>query len=96
MEYVATVWDPYQQYNSVILENVQHRVARFMKNRYGRHSNVSEMLDEFVRPPLSQMTHEASSTKLPTVWHKCNIPLMMPCGILYPNPTIPLPMIFFI
>ena len=29
MEYGATVWDPYQKYNSDKVERVQHRAARF-------------------------------------------------------------------
>ena len=36
MEYGATVWDPYQKYNSDKVERVQHRAARFVKSRYSR------------------------------------------------------------
>ena len=45
MEYGATVWDPYQKYNSDKVERVQRRAARFVKSRYSRYSNVSDMLD---------------------------------------------------
>ena len=31
MEYGATVWDPYQKYNSDKVERVQHRAAKFVK-----------------------------------------------------------------
>ena len=34
MEYGATVWDPYQKYNSDKIERVQRRAARFVKSRY--------------------------------------------------------------
>ena len=34
MEYGATVWDPYQKYNSDKVERVQRRAARFVKSRY--------------------------------------------------------------
>ena len=36
MEYGATVWDPYQKYNSDKVERVQCRAARFVKSRYSR------------------------------------------------------------
>ena len=45
MEYGATVWDPYQKYNSDEVERVQRRAARFVKSRYSRYSSVSDMLD---------------------------------------------------
>ena len=45
MEYGATVWDPYQKYNSDKIERVQGRAARFVKSRYSRYSSVSDMLD---------------------------------------------------
>ena len=58
MEYGTTVWYSYQPYNSVKIEKVQRRTARLVRSRYGRHSSVSEMLDELGWPPLSQRRHE--------------------------------------
>ena len=49
MEYSATVWDPYQKYNSDKVERVQRRDARFAKSRYTRYSSVSDMLHELGR-----------------------------------------------
>ena len=46
MEYGATVWDPYQKYNSDKAERVQRKAARFVKIRYTRYSSVSDMLAE--------------------------------------------------
>ena len=43
MEYGATVWVPYQKYNSDKIERVQRRAARFVKSRYSRYSSVSDM-----------------------------------------------------
>ena len=54
MEYVATVWDPYQIYNSDKIERVQRPAARFVKSRYSRYSSVSDMLDVLGWTPLSQ------------------------------------------
>ena len=34
MEYGATVWDPYQKYNSDNVERVQRLAASFVKSRY--------------------------------------------------------------
>ena len=59
MEYGATVWDPYQKYNSEKVERVQRRAARVVKRRYSRYSSVSDMLDVLGCPPLSQRRQEA-------------------------------------
>ena len=59
MEYGATVWDPYQKYNSGKLERVQRRAARLVKSRYSRYSSVSDMFDVLGWPPLSQRRQEA-------------------------------------
>ena len=49
-----------QQCNSDKNEKVQRRPAKFVKSMYGRHSSVSEMLDELGWPSLSQRRHETS------------------------------------
>ena len=59
MEYGATVWDPYQKYNSAKIERVQRRAARFIKSRCLRYSSVSDMLDVLGWTPLSQRRQEA-------------------------------------
>ena len=59
MEYGATVWDPYQKYNSNIVERVQRHAARFVKSRYSRYSSVSDMLDVLGWTPLFQSRQEA-------------------------------------
>ena len=59
MEYGATVWDPYQKYNSDKIERVQRRAARFIKSRYSRYSSVSDMLGELGWTSLSQRRQEA-------------------------------------
>ena len=48
-----------KKYNSVKVERVQHRAARFVKSRYSRYSSVSDMLDVLGWPPLSQRRQEA-------------------------------------
>ena len=75
MEYGATVWDPYQKYNSDKIERVPRRAARFVKSRYSRYSSVSDMLD--VLGWTSSFSKETGGStysvlqKLLTVWHKC-------------------------
>ena len=56
MEYGATVWDPYQKYNS---EKVQRQAARFVKSRYSRYPSISDMLDVLGWLPLYQRRQEA-------------------------------------
>ena len=58
MEYGATVWDPYQKYNSDKVERVQRGAARFVKSWYSRYSSVSDMLDVLGWTPLSQRRQE--------------------------------------
>ena len=58
MEYGATVWDPYQKYNSNKIERVQCRAARFVKSRYKRYSSVSDMLYVLGWTPLSQRANQ--------------------------------------
>ena len=62
MEYGATVWDPYQKYNSDNVERVQRLAEKFGKSRYTRYSSVSDMLDELGWPPLSQRRQAGGST----------------------------------
>ena len=59
MEYGATVWDPYPNYNSDKVERVRRRAARLIKSRYSRYSSVSDMLDVLGWTPLSQRRQEA-------------------------------------
>ena len=59
VEYSATVWDPYQKYNSEKVERVQRRAAMLVKSRYTRYSGVSDILDELGWPPLSQWRQKA-------------------------------------
>ena len=59
MEYGATVWVPYQKYNSDNVERVQRQAARFVKIMYSRYSSVSDMLYVLGWTPLSQRRQEA-------------------------------------
>ena len=60
MEYGATVWDPYQKYNSDKIERVQHQAARFVKSRYLRYSY--DMLDVLGWIPFSQTSKETGGS----------------------------------
>ena len=74
MEYGATVWDPYQNYNSDKVERVQRRAARFVKSRYSRYSSVSDTLDVWGGRLFLKGDRRLDFfcfTKLLTVWHKC-------------------------
>ena len=45
LEYVASVWDPYQQNDILSLEKVQRRAARWVLSDYGTLSSVTNMLE---------------------------------------------------
>ena len=53
---VASVWNPYQKYNS---ERVQLRAERFVNSRYSRYSSVSDMHDVLGWLHFSQRRYEA-------------------------------------
>ena len=55
----ATVWAPYQKYNSDKIERVQRLAAVLVKSRYYRYSSVSDMLDVLGWTSLSQRRQEA-------------------------------------
>ena len=59
IEYGATVWGPYQKYNSDKVERVQRRAARFVQSRYSSYSSISDMLDVLGWTQLSQRRQEA-------------------------------------
>lgn len=59
VDYSATVWDPYQKYNSDKIEMVQRRAARFVRNRYQRTESVSTMLKDLGWPLLSERRKDA-------------------------------------
>ena len=74
MEYGATVWDPYQKYNSDKIERVQHRATRFVKSWYLRYSIVFDMLDVLGGRLFLKGDRRLDLfcfIKLLTVWHKC-------------------------
>ena len=74
LEYSATVWNPYQKYNSDKVERVQRRAARFVKSRYTTHSSVSDTFDELGGRLFLQGDRRLDLfcfTKLLTVWYKC-------------------------
>ena len=76
MEYDATVWDPYQKYNSDTVERVQHRAARFVKSRYTIQDTL--VLLTCLMGWCGHLFLKGDRrldlfcfTKLLTVWHKC-------------------------
>ena len=87
MEYGATVWDPYQKYNSDTVERVQCRELQCsLKVRYTRYSSVSDILDELGWPChlflkgdsearlilFYNIINGLRTTKLLTVGHNCS------------------------
>ena len=69
MEYGATVWDPYQKYNSDKVERVQPRAARFVKSSYSRYCLMCWSGRLFLKG--DRRLDLFWFTKLLTVWHKC-------------------------
>ena len=89
MVYGATVWDPYQKYNSDKVERVQRQAERLVKSRYSRYSSVSDMLGW---TPLSQRRQEARLILFYitiNVWHLCPLKasLMRRIRVLEENTT---------
>ena len=54
MEYARTVWSPHTKKNIQILEAVQRRAARFVKNDYSNFSSVTAMMQDLEWPTLEE------------------------------------------
>ena len=54
MEYACTVWSPHTKKNIQILEAVQRRAARFVKNDYSNFSSVTAMMQDLEWPTLEE------------------------------------------
>ena len=46
LEYASTVWSPWQQGLTTMIEKVQRRAARFVFNDYSYNSSVTDMLSK--------------------------------------------------
>ena len=54
LEYAATVWSPFTQFDISRLERVQKRAAHFVMSNYSRYSRVSAMTTWLNWPTLEQ------------------------------------------
>ena len=64
LEYSCTVWDPYLQKDIILLESVQRRAARLVKNNYNNKSSVTEMMNSLGWKPLAERRRELRLTLL--------------------------------
>ena len=64
VEYSATIWDPYLKKDTIQVEKIQRRAARFVCNDYRQTSSVSAMLDKLKWQPLEQRRRSARITLL--------------------------------
>ena len=58
LEYCSAVWDPHLAKDVNLLEAVQKRGARFVKQDYGRISSVTTMLEDLNWKPLKDRRRE--------------------------------------
>ena len=54
IEYAATVWDPYIEFNINTVRKCQCRAARFVNGDYSRESSATSMLKELKWQPMQQ------------------------------------------
>ena len=59
MEYASPVWEPSTQVDINRVEMVQHRVTRYVCNRYNNRSSVSDMLMELQWPSMQERRKNA-------------------------------------
>ena len=64
MEYASTVWSPYTKKNIQILEAVQRRAARIVKNDYSNFSSVTAMMQDLEWPKLEERRWVSKVTML--------------------------------
>ena len=70
LEYAATVWDPFLSKDITLLEKVQRRAARFVKNDYSRTSSVTAMLDSLGWKNLADRRRELRLALLYKITHE--------------------------
>ena len=66
LEYVQTVWDPYQQKHIEQVEKIQRKAVRFVMGNYDRTASVTSMREKLEWPTLQQ---RRCVTRL-TMFHK--------------------------
>ena len=59
LEYSSTVWDPHEAKNINKIEMVQRRAARYVTNRHGNRSSVTDMLSDLKWSSLEQRRQDA-------------------------------------
>jgi hypothetical protein len=59
LEFAAAVWDPHTSKNTLLLDAVQRRGARFVKNNYKSSTSVTQLLSDLGWPPLSTRRRNA-------------------------------------
>ena len=70
LEYCCTVWDPYTSENIYILEKIQRRAARYVRNRQHNTSSATYMMETLSWPTLQQRRIKARLQ----MFHKIEIP----------------------
>jgi len=64
IEYASALWDPYLQKDKHRLDMVQRRSARYVTNRYGNSSSVSDMIKQLNWTSLEDRRKNARLTML--------------------------------
>ena len=86
MEYACTVWSPYTKKNIQILEAVQRRASRFVKNDYSNFSCVTAMMQDLEWPTLEE---RRSVTKVSMLFKNLNDIICIPADDRYANDLVP-------
>jgi hypothetical protein len=69
IEYAATVWDPYIEFNINTIEKCQCRAAIFVNGDYSSESSATSMLKKLKCPPLQQRRTNAKMVMMYRIIH---------------------------
>ena len=73
MEYAATIWHPYKVGDTKALEKLDRRAARFVKNDYDYHSNVTEITTVMLQTSLQPCNRTHHSQIIEITIYQLNI-----------------------
>ena len=70
LEYASTCWDPYHKNEIALLESVQRKAARFIRNDFRRTTSVTALMEELELPALQHRREISRLSMLYKIHHE--------------------------
>ena len=82
LEYVSSVWDPYQSYLICSIEKIQKRAVRWIFSDYSRYSSVNNMLTQLLWSSLEKRQSDSCLCMFFRILHHPDMPIETPHYII--------------